>query len=127
MVVCSVCRAVKKKTSTSEVSSRIEELLRSHVNIAYCKDIKSHGSTICNTCKRNLFKISKGETVPAEWTSAVSTTLPSRSSPNSKSSFSKISLNSLSPTTSSSPSSYKICGICCGKLGKFILCMYRNV
>ena len=124
MVVCSVCRAVKKKTSTSEVSSRIEELLRSHVNIAYCKDIKSHGSTICNNCKRNLFKISKGETVPAEWTSTVSTTLPSRSSPSSKSSSSNISINSSSPTTSSSPSSTKICDLCYGKLGKFFYTKY---
>ena len=114
MGICSVCRAVKKKTSLLEVSTRIEELIRNHVNTSYCKNIKSHGSSICTFCKRNLFKLDKGENVSTEWTPTVRAPLPSRSSPNSK-----LCSNSSPSSTSSLPTSYKICASCCGKLGKF--------
>ena len=116
MAVCSVCRAVKNKKTTSEISDRIEEIIQKCLKSSYRKDIASHGSTICSTCKRNVFKVSKGEAVPAEWTNLVAAALPRRSHGSSSSS----PASSSSPTTSSA-SSIKICGTCYGLIGRFFL------
>lgn len=69
--ICAVCWQDKKNSSLLLVTDAIEVQIRDKIYEGYNRDIKSYPSRICGTCKNNLYKIQRNETVPESWNALI--------------------------------------------------------
>ena len=67
--VCAVCWVEKsaRSKSLSEVTTRIQDIIKLYIYDGYDKDIMSFPNVICGSCKRNLYLLKSGHTSRGSW------------------------------------------------------------